>query len=115
MSTPKFQGPPWVCMDCAARNDAAGDCARCGEGPLVDAREALVRKTLQDQDGELGRKRSRMLIGAAAALGSVFGLPLVFLLGEFVGLVAVVLVGAGIYGVLRLFFSYKPRFTDVLP
>ncbi|HEY1954414.1 MAG TPA: hypothetical protein VGH28_02360 [Polyangiaceae bacterium] len=112
---PAFEGPPWVCMDCAARNDAAGNCARCGEGPLVDARDALVRKTLRDQDDERGRKRSRTLIVAAAAIGSIFGLPCLLLFGEVLGLVVVVLLAAGIYGVLRLTFSLKPRFGDVQP
>ncbi len=104
---------PWICMDCGAHNGAAGSCAKCGEGPLVDARDALVCTTLRNQDAERGRKRSQMLIGAAAAIGAVFGLPLVLFLGEFVGLVTVVLFGAGIYAVLRLLFPYRPRFADL--
>jgi len=100
-------------MDCSARNAAAGDCASCGQGPLLDSRDALVRATLSQQDGERARKRGRLLIAIAAGVAAVLGFPLVFLLGQFVGLAAVVGLGAGVFALLRMAFPFKPRFADL--
>jgi hypothetical protein len=104
---------PWVCMDCGARNAAAGNCATCGQGPLLDSRDALVRTTLVQQDGERARKRARLLIVIAAAVAAVVGFPIVFLLGQFIGLAAVVGLGAGVFALLRIAFPYKARFSDL--
>jgi hypothetical protein len=104
---------PWVCMDCAARNADAGDCATCGQGPLLDSRDALVRTTLVQQDGERARKRGRLLIVIAAGVAAVVGFPIVFLLGQFTGLGAVVGLGAGVFALLRVAFPYRPRFADL--
>ncbi len=103
----------WICMDCGARGGSAGSCSRCGQGPLLDARDPQVRSTLLQQDGEASRKRSRTLIGVAAGVAAVLGFPLVFVLGVFIGLGAVVGLGAGVYAVLRMAFPYRPRFADL--
>jgi hypothetical protein len=107
------EGTTWICMDCGARNPSSGSCSACGQGPLLDARDPQVRSALALQDGERLRKRSRLLMGVAAGIAAVVGFPLVFLLGQFVGLVAVVSLGAGVYAVLRLAFPYRSRIADL--
>jgi hypothetical protein len=104
---------PWICMDCSARNAAGGDCGSCGQGPLLDVRDAQVRATLLQQDAERGLKRGRTLIVVAAGVAAVLGFPLVFVLGQFVGLAAVVGLGALVYAGLRMALPYKPRFADL--
>ena len=101
-------------MDCAARNTAPGNCTHCGEGPLLDLRDSLVRTTLRQQDLEAGRKKIQKLMGAAGALGAFIGFPLVLFLGEFVGLAAAVGVGALILFALKAMFPYRPRFPDLV-
>jgi ribosomal protein L40E len=103
----------WICMDCAARNAGAGNCARCGEGPLLDLRDAQVRGALHQQDEERGRAKSRKLLAVAAAIGAVLGFPIVFTLGAIIGLLGVVAFGGLIFLVLRAVFPYKPRFADI--
>jgi len=104
---------PWICMDCSAHNAAPGDCPKCGEGPLVDVREPQVRAALVQQDSEHSLKRARMLTVIAAGVAAVCGFPIVFMLGAFVGLAAVVGLGALVYAALRIVFPYTPRFTKL--
>jgi hypothetical protein len=106
-------GGDWICMDCAARNGAAGNCGECGEGPVLALADPQVRSALKEQDGEQERKRSRMLLGVASGIGAIVGFPLVFTLGMFIGLAAVVGLGGVIFLILRAVFPYRPRFADI--
>jgi hypothetical protein len=81
---------------------------------LLDSRDAAVRATLVQQDGEQSRKRGRLLMSVAAGIAAVVGFPLVFVLGQFIGLAAVVGLGAGVYAILRRMFRFHPRFTDLV-
>jgi hypothetical protein len=103
----------WICLDCAARNQAPGDCAACGRGPLLDARDPQVRATLLQQDGQRVLARQRALIVVAAGLTTVVGAPLFFFLGFLVGPVPAIGVGAVAYFVLRAVFPYRPRFSEL--
>jgi hypothetical protein len=103
----------WVCMDCAARNPNPGNCVSCGQGPLLDARDAQVRTTLVQQDSEGARARQRTLMMIAAATTTVVGAPVFFFLGLIGPLMAVGL-GAATYGILRAAFPYKQRFSDFM-
>jgi hypothetical protein len=105
---------PWICMDCAACGPSPGDCASCGEGPLLDLRDPLVRGTLLQQDAERARARGRLLLGVASAIAAVGGFPLMFVLGEFLGVGAIIALGAGAYALLRALFPYRARFAAAL-
>jgi hypothetical protein len=103
----------WICLDCAARNHAPGDCAACHQGPLLDARDPAVRATLVQQDSQRVLARQRALIVVAAALTTVVGGPLFFFLGVLVGPALAIGVGAVAYLLLRTLFPYRPRFGDL--
>lgn len=52
----------WACSDCGARNAQPGNCATCGEGPLLDARRAEVRDELWKSEELAIRKRNGRLL-----------------------------------------------------
>jgi hypothetical protein len=101
----------WLCMDCAATNPNPGDCASCGQGPLLDAGDPQVRAALVQRDSEGARARQRTLMMIAAATTTVVGAPVFFILG-LIGPLMAVGVGAATYAILRAVFPYKRRFPD---
>jgi ribosomal protein L40E len=102
----------WICLDCAARNPAPGDCASCHRGPLLDARDQQVRVALVQQDSQRAQARQRTLIVVAAGVTTIVGAPVFFLLGFLVGPVLAIAAGAVTYLVLRAAFPYRPRFAE---
>jgi hypothetical protein len=103
----------WICMDCAMLGPNGGDCAACGEGPLLDLRDSQVRVTLRQQDAERSRQRNGKLLVIASAIAAVMGFPIVFVLGTVIGVGAAIGLGAGGYALLRLVFPYRARFGSV--
>jgi hypothetical protein len=69
----------FACMDCGSRQSGAGNCSKCGEGPVLDLRDSEVRLTLVENDD---RRRSRrdhrmILVSIPIALATFGGLCLV--------------------------------------
>ena len=115
----------YACMDCGSRQAAAGDCSKCGKGPLMDLRDREVRLALVDDDDRRRSKRDRQMIavsipialGAFGVLCLVPGFTLIFwaLPGPlFVKFIAAV--SAGAYGLSRLLlrvFPVRQHFQDL--
>ena len=69
-----------MCIDCGARQAAAGACAACRRGDdTVDARDEKVRELMRDVEQELRVKRENRgrLVGVLVGMFVVFGLWLV--------------------------------------
>lgn len=52
----------FACSDCGAANPQPGNCATCGEGPLLDARRLEVRDELWKSEEAAIRKRNGRLL-----------------------------------------------------
>lgn len=79
---------PFVCMDCARRHfepvgfyrvaaRAPGDCAACGEGPLVDIRDPGVIEGLRARDEQWHVERRRRTSMAAMGVAAAIVTPLI--------------------------------------
>ena len=77
----------WACSDCGAANAAKGNCSRCGEGPLLDARQPRVRDELWKTDERTMRRRNSrilpfiILLVTGGTLGTLWQVAPEFLLG----------------------------------
>jgi hypothetical protein len=110
--------PQHVCSDCGARQDDAGDCAACGEGPLLDLGDAATRETLGqiEQQRRVERERKLLLltvpiaIGLGGAIGFVVpSLPIPYG-GPLTAILAMVVTGLAIRRLLVTLFPGKKRF-----
>ena len=65
----------WVCLDCGARQDAAGPCNACHAGDVMDARREDIRELMRDIDMRLTDKREARIrwIGVICGMGIIFG------------------------------------------
>jgi hypothetical protein len=68
----------FVCSDCGVRAEEAGDCDACGEGPLVDARDAAAIGVLRDLDRQAVDQRRRLTTMVAVPVGMAVGTGLAF-------------------------------------
>lgn len=111
----------FVCSDCGVENAAAGDCAKCGQGPLVDAAQEDVRQWLLDEDaGRRQRRESRLLgVSIGVTLALFYGIALsgtVKLFGALwspQGIILTIVVALGLWRLLALVFPAKPRFAHL--
>lgn len=112
---------PWACTDCGARGEASGDCARCGQGPRVDLREANVREVLIEDDRRRAEKRGQQFLFMGIVLMvlgwlsvGLVSFPLMMAaLSMPGGLIFVVALAVGAVGVQKLLltlFPPRPRF-----
>ena len=70
---------PFACSDCGQRSVAGGDtCARCGNGPLLDLRQDLVRQTLREEDDRRRERTAQRGIWVGVPIGIVSMLALAF-------------------------------------
>lgn len=112
---------PFVCMDCAGRQPSAGECARCGNGPMLDARDPDVRNTLLEDDERRGRKREGLVIGASVltaipiVVGTELLLPIVETMlrtcGCFGEIIASLLLTIGLWQLARRLWPFRPKFA----
>lgn len=78
----------WTCSDCGAANAAKGNCSRCGEGPLLDARLPRVRDELWKTDERNVRRRNgrilpfMILLVTGGTLGTLWQVARDFLLAS---------------------------------
>ena len=111
----------WVCSDCGARWDAGGDCARCGEGPLLDLRHPTVREELLKDEQRRREKHSQRLLALSALIAVLAWCSLGFFSIEVVmfvimmpgGLIAVAGIAVAAFVLSRILgsiFPLKPRF-----
>ena len=72
-------GEPWVCLDCGARQPAAGKCAACGADETHDMGRENVRELMRDIDQRLHDRRETLSrwLGVVVGVGVIFALWLV--------------------------------------
>jgi hypothetical protein len=115
----------FACMDCGSRQAAAGDCSKCGKGPVMDLSDGEVRLALVDDDDRRrsGRDRRMVVVSIPIALATFgllclvpgftvlfWALPGPFLIKFIAG------VSAGAYGISRLLlrlFPVRQHFKDL--
>lgn len=116
----------FICSDCGRRAAEGGDCAGCGQGPLLDLSNPVVEATLREKDAQRRLKRERLLrvvaipLAAAPVLAVIVTLPQILLLvplpipfaDPFKVIVAIVLVALGVSRGLFRLFPAKPLFGD---
>jgi hypothetical protein len=61
--------PHWVCLDCGARQEAKGPCARCGKDDTSDLRDEKIRELMRDVEERLERRREGRLRFAGVLVG----------------------------------------------
>jgi hypothetical protein len=75
MPTVKADGA-YFCEVCTTRYDAAGDCAKCDQEPLLDLRQPDVVEMIQSFD----QRRWQQRLGIYTALGAAVAIPGVIVL-----------------------------------
>lgn len=73
MSSERF-----VCTECGVRAAERGDCAACGEGPLVDSDDQSAIEVLRQLDQQAADKRRRQITAIAVPIGMAAGGALAF-------------------------------------
>ena len=72
-------GDTWVCLDCGARQPAAGKCGACGADEMHDMSSENVRELMRDIDQRLRDRRETLSrwLGVVIGVGVIFALWLV--------------------------------------
>lgn len=97
----------FVCTECGVRAGERGDCAACGEGPLVDIDDQNAIEVLRQLDQQAADKRRRQITVLAVPVGMAVGGALAFVVPAMLPipfgrpLQAVVMMALVAFGVLK--------------
>jgi hypothetical protein len=112
-------------MDCGSRQAAAGDCTKCGKGPVMDLKDREVRLALVDDDDRRRSHRDRRMVVVAIPIAlATFGLlclipgftVLFWALPGPLFIKFIAGISAGAYGISRLlvrWFPARQHFKDL--
>ena len=117
----------FACSDCGHRvPDNAGDCPRCGNGPLLDLRLDLVRHTLREEDDRRREKVVQRGIWVGVPIGIISVLAVAFTVPDVIraipipiplGFRVILLMCLVAWGASRAFvrlFPAQRRFPDLV-
>ncbi len=105
---------PWTCFECGQCAGSQGACTRCGQTPLLDARDPEIRQGMLHDDELTAAKHDRKMvvlsIVGAVVVGVVISLFVPFWMTSLQGIIFLAGTAFGVSRLLVHKFPARQRF-----